>query len=195
MSLSQEFTASSRVCAHIYYMRPLQIGQNPLSIASDMIGQKPAVQNHSVLLQSFIYQNDDEMDLSADLKKIFERTMRLNQGIVKIYDRQSRLGVMSEVEQLRLQRKLADGTELDAATIKAVEVSQVIVPSVGEEIASGEQSPSTARFKTLIPYPRLRRFLQKWQQEFEAPLHHIQFAAGQAAKATYSRVISEQRFD
>lgn len=194
MSLSNTFEATSRVSAHIYYMRPLQVGQNPLEIKSALIGKEPAVQHHSVLLQSFIYQNDDQMDLSPELKNIFQRTMRLNQGIVKIYDRKSRLGVLGEIEQLRLQRKLADGTELDVETVKAVEVSQVIVPSLGEEIAGGDQAASAARFKTLIPYPRLRRFLQKWQDEFEAPLHHVQFAAGHSARASYNHVVNEQRY-
>jgi uncharacterized protein Usg len=182
MSLTEAFLAADRVTASIFYYQPLQVGQAPLKIKSPLLGQPVKMQNHSALLQEFIYQKDDRADLDPSLQGIFKEVMIRNSGIIKIYDRRLDLGETSEQEQMALQTDLADGVKIPSAV--GVPVTQIIIPRMSETLTKAEDEINVA-FRTLIPFPSVRRFLQMWQEKIEAPLHHVRFAACSAAQSSY----------
>lgn len=187
MSLSEAFLGADRVTASIFYYQPLQVGQAPLKIKSPLLGQPEKTQTHSVLLQEFVYQQDDRADLDPSLKSIFNNIMIRNNGIVKIYDRRLDLGETSEQEQMALQTDLADGVKIPSAI--GIPVSQIIIPRLSETLTKGEDETNVA-FRTLIPFPSLRRFLQMWQEKIEAPLHHVRYGACSAAESSYTNECS-----
>lgn len=184
-SLVKEFLeGAQRVTARLYYYIPLEVGQEPLKLQSKIIGEEPAHLHHSGILQQFVYQQDDRADLDEELKEIFARIMQTSNGLLKIHDRRERITIMHEEAQMAAQKKLADGTTIESTA--SVQVPQIFIPTKQEQANPG-MAEINKTFKTMVPYPRLRSFLQYWQDNIDGPLHHVQYAIGSVADSGYQR--------
>ncbi|MFA5592807.1 MAG: hypothetical protein WC989_05805 [Micavibrio sp.] len=178
-SLIEEFLeGSKRITARVYYFIPLPEGEESRQLPSPLIGEQPARIYHAGILQEFIYQQDDRADIDDGLKDVFARVMQISNGIVKIHNRMERMAVMQEEVQLEAQKKLAGGVAIDTAS--SVIVPQVFIPKPDEETNAGMDEINQT-FKALVPFPRLRGFLQYWQDNINGPLHHMQFVTGSLA--------------
>ena len=184
-SLVKEFLdGAQRITARLYYYIPLEVGQDPLKLQSKIIGEEPVKLHHSGILQQFVYQQDDQADLDDGLKEIFARIMQTSNGLIKIHDRRERITLMHEEAQLAAQKKLADGATIESNA--SVQVPQILIPTKQEQANPGMAEINMA-FKTMVPYPRLRSFLQYWQDNIDGPLHHVQYAIGSLADSNYQR--------
>lgn len=149
------FMEAHRVTAQILYFMPLKEGQAPLQIESRLIGQRPQQIHHTNVLQTFAHQFDDVSDLEDPaLVKVFRDVVVAKGGLINIHDRKSRLSIMAE----------GDGPTLP-----------VIIPRPSEELNPGLKD-EVKTFKTLIPFPQVREFLQFWQENIEGPIHQVQLA-------------------
>jgi uncharacterized protein Usg len=183
-SLVKEFLAGTqRVTVNVYYFRPLEAGQEPLKLQSKIIGEEPTKLHHTGILQQFVYQEDDRADLDEGLKEIFAEIMQTSGGILKIHDRRERVTLMQKEAQLAAQRKLADGSTIESTA--GVQVPQILIPTKQEQSNPGMAEINKA-FTTLVPYPRLRSFLQDWQDNKDGPLHHVQYAISSLSDSNYS---------
>ena len=185
-SLIKEFlNGTQRVTAHLYYFMPLEIGQEPLKLESKLLGKEPKKLHHRGILQEFLFQADDRADLDDELKDVFARIMQTSNGLIKIHDRRERITLMQEEAQLAAQKKLADGKSTESNS-PAVQVPQIFIPTK-EELGNAGMVDINKAFKTMVPYPRLRSFLQFWQETIDGPLHHVQYALGSLADSSYQR--------
>lgn len=171
-SLVEEFLkGTQRVTMRVYYYRPLDIGQAPLEIKPEIIGAKPVIVPHSTILQTFDHQMDDRTDLEDKrLAKVFEQLVIANNGIVRIQDRSQRLSVMQD----------------DIEGSRLANIVPVLIPRPSEQANPGMKE-TVDTFKTMIPFPRVRKFLQNWQENLDGPLHHVQLAVGSMAHGGYQR--------
>lgn len=182
-SLVKEFLAGTqRVTVNVHYFIPLEEGREPLKLQSKIIGEKPTELHHSGILQQFLYQEDDCADLDEGLKEIFASIMQTSGGILKIHDRRERVVLMQKEAQLAAQRKLADGSTIESTA--GVQVPQIFIPTKQEQSNPGMAEINKA-FTTLVPYPRLRAFLQDWQDNKKGPLHHVQYAVSSLTDSNY----------
>lgn len=175
-SMIEDFLeGSKRVTAYVYYFIPLNEGEKPRQLPTKIIGEKPIELHHAGILQQFVYQQDDRADVKDELKDIFAKVMETSNGIVKIHDRSQRIALMHQEGQLEAQRDLAGGVRIES--LSGIPVPQILIPKPHEEAVAGMEDISRT-FKTLIPFPRLRGFLQYWQENVSGPLHHVQYVAG-----------------
>ncbi len=172
---------SSRITTRIFYYVPLNEGQEPLKVRPTLIGEKPVELNHAGVIQEYIYQVDDKSDLHADFADVFNSIMNASHGNVKILDRAQRITLMGAAEQLATQQKTAQGQKLESD--KVLPVPQIIIPRKTEEYSGGMRELTQA-FHTLVPFPKVRSFLQFWQDKLDGPLNHIQFSHGSIANAS-----------
>ncbi len=165
---------AQRVTLQTHYFKPRQVGQGPLKIQPSLLGQKTEEINHTGILHTFVLQEDDTSDLQDErLRDIFDRLVLSNGGIIKIHDRRKRFAIMTEEAHLLEQTPLLpEGMPQP----KSLVVPQILIPTPEEEGAPGMAETMKA-FKTFVPFPRVRHFLQFWQEQIEGPLHHVQFAA------------------
>ena len=146
MSLVDQFlSGAQRVTIEVTYFRPRQVGQESLSIKPNLLGQAPKSINHSGILQTFVAQKDDKSDLEdARLKKVFEELVLMRGGVVHVHDRRLRMGMMTNFE--------------------TAAIMPIIIPKPNEVQNSG-MAEAVQVFKTMVPFPAVRKFLQYWQDE------------------------------
>lgn len=165
--LMEEFLKGSKVVvAQILYFRPLEEGRAPLKINHGLIGEKPTEIQHTNLLQTYFLQTDDTPDIKDErLTAVFESLVLARNGIVRIQDRKQRLAAMNFG-----QEDVAKGV-----------VTPILIPKSSELSNPGMQE-IVETFKTMIPFPKVRKFLQFWQENLDGPLHEVHFATGDIVK-------------
>lgn len=181
MSLGHHFQSSvERVSLQVVYYLPLDPGQAPIRLRPELLGGEERVLEHKGILNSFAHQFDDHSDQEDPrLQEAYQKIMSASQGIVRIHDRRERISsLLEEAAKINPDNTMPYQDALQIAP-------KIIVPKPEELTSTGMGEENTV-FKTLIPYPRVRAFLQFWQNEIEGPMHHIRIAAGRAATSTYN---------
>lgn len=172
-SLALEFLkGAERVTAHVFYRKPLEAGQEPLVVRSPLLGQAPKVLDHSIIT-TFTHQFDDTTDMKdVRLAKVFEDLVMKNNGIVRIQDRTKRISVMNEEVGQSLSR---------------LNTVPLIIPLPSEKNNAGMKEAETT-FRTLVPFPRVRKFLEYWQEHLEGPMVEVQMTIGSITKSEWRHV-------
>lgn len=181
--LGHNFNMSAdRVSVQVAYFLPLDPGQPPLRLRPELLGGEERVLPHKGVMQIFAHQFDDHSDLEdVRLQRAYEATMIASRGIVRIHDRKERLStLLEEAAKINPDNRVTYQDALEKAP-------KIIVPKPAELASPGMKEENTI-FKTLVPYPRVRKFLQYWQDEIEGPMHHIRLAAGRTATHSYRHV-------
>ena len=163
---------AERITAHVFYRKPLEIGQEPLVVPSPLLGQAPKVLSHSIIT-TFTHQFDDKTDMKdVRLAKVFEELVLQNNGIVRIQDRTKRISVMNEEAGKSLSR---------------LNTAPVLIPLPSEKNNAGMQEAEKT-FRTLVPFPRVREFLEYWQEHLDGPMIEVQMAIGSMVKSEWRHV-------
>lgn len=172
MSLTQAFlNGAQRVFIEITYFKPRDIGQDDLEIRPVLLGQKPQRIHHSGILQTFVTQKDDVPDLEDKrLQRVFEEMVLMRNGIINIHDRRIRIAEMTQ----------------GAVDFDGKQVAPIIIPT-SKEMENPGMIDVTATFKTMVPFPRVRAFLQFWQDQIEGPMHQVRLACGSIANSGFQQ--------
>lgn len=153
-SLSDVFIGQTqRVTAHILYFIPLEEGRGPLKIAPTLLGEASREVPHRNVLQTYTEQFDDAPDFADErLVRVFQNLVMAQNGVVRIQNPVDRLAIMTE----------ASGSK----------IKPIVIPRPNE-MANAHLRDEIAAFKTLIPFPAVRKFLQYWQENLDGPLYEV----------------------
>lgn len=137
-SLMEEFlNGAQRVTAEVLYFIPLREGDAPRRISTGLLKDGTREVAHTNLLQTFVNQFDDKPDIQdTRLYRVFQELVADRGGVVRIQDRRERLSLMT----------------------KEAAVAPIFIPRPEEELNAGMKE-IVDTFKTMIPFPRVRKFL------------------------------------
>lgn len=169
MSLVEAFlSGAQRVTVEVTYYIPREAGQGPLAISPTLLGRPAREISHSGILQTFVIQKDDRSDLEdKKLRSVFEELVLSRGGIINVHDRRLRMVMMT------------DGN----VDFNQAAVMPIIIPKP-EEVKNAGMQEAVNVFKTMVPFPAVRRFLQYWQDNIDGPMHQVRLACGSIATSS-----------
>ncbi len=163
---------AERVTTHVLYKKPLNVGQEPLVTQPVLLGEARQTLTHSILT-TFTHQFDDHTDLEDErLASVFKEVVLENDGVIRIQDRKQRIAIVNEAAGESLSR---------------LNTMPIVIPLASEKGNAGMKEAETV-FRTLVPFPRVRKFLEYWQENLDGPIVEVKIAAGSIARANWQNM-------
>lgn len=169
-----EILNSHKVTLMVWYYPRLKEGMEDLIIRSGLIGVDDQRTPFSPIMREYVHQERDTPDLPDELR---EDPVGINQiagSILMVHDRTRKSIVVDSAAMAAVKASSITGRNHSADIM--VPLPQILIPTI-EESKNPGMSRVTDAFNKLVPFPKVRSFLQYWQREIGVPINHIEFAS------------------
>lgn len=176
--IEQFLNGAQRVTTEVCYFIPLPDGAAPRQISTGDIKCPTLEVPHTNVLQTFVHQFDDKSDIRDErLFRVFQELVANRGGIVPIQDRRERFAMMAQ----------------SSAPGSSQTMAPVFIPRPSEVFNAGMKDVVDT-FKTMIPFPRVREFLQYWQENIAGPIREVRLAAAPIPNARFTNQRLERHY-
>jgi uncharacterized protein Usg len=173
--LLSQFNGAVLVSAQIFYFKPRGLDQGPLEIPAEFIGQKAHKINHSGIVQEFFWQSYDHNDLDAAAWAKFKKQQ---------IEFKHSLSMPDGDERLRDMFAQANAVDANEETKAMMAILQGRTPEDMPFVPDRSELSADETLRAMVPYTKLRGFLEFWQRELDGPLHSVVYSARQEVGAT-----------